>query len=105
MMGRIDHRQRKHRDPRAWADKRLLIIDTARRLFTHDGYHETSLEDICTAIGYTKPFLYYHFESKEHLLLALVEGAEDIDAACRWLGVGGKVIRRVRALAFEEQSA
>ncbi len=99
---KADHRLRKYRLPLSKDDKRDLILSAARRLFMRDGFHETSMEDIADALGHTKPFIYFHFESKERLLLALVADADDFDAACRWLGVGGKTIRRVRALALEE---
>lgn len=104
-MSVIDHRRRQYRTERTADENRELICCAARTLFAADGYHETSVDDIAAAIGYTKPFIYYYFESKEHLLLALVEGVGGFAEACRLYAVGGATIRRVRALAPEEKSA
>ncbi|MCB0209039.1 MAG: TetR/AcrR family transcriptional regulator [Anaerolineae bacterium] len=48
------------------------IIAIASELFINNGYERTSLTDIAKQIGITKPAIYYHFESKEALFLAVV---------------------------------
>ncbi len=50
------------------------IISVALELFINNGYERTSLTDIAKQIGITKPAIYYHFESKEVLFLAVVDG-------------------------------
>ncbi|HXY43114.1 MAG TPA: helix-turn-helix domain-containing protein [Acidimicrobiales bacterium] len=40
-------------------------------LFTEQGYDGTSLREIAEKLGFTKAALYYHFASKEEILLAL----------------------------------
>ncbi len=40
-------------------------------LFTEQGYDGTSLREIAERLGVTKAALYYHFESKEDILMAL----------------------------------
>jgi AcrR family transcriptional regulator len=40
-------------------------------LFTERGYGETSLREVADELGFTKAALYYHFEKKEDILLAL----------------------------------
>jgi AcrR family transcriptional regulator len=55
------------------ADTRQDILDTALELFADQGYDKTSLREIAEHIGVTKAALYYHFPSKEDILLALVE--------------------------------
>ncbi|MGH9108350.1 MAG: TetR/AcrR family transcriptional regulator [Acidimicrobiales bacterium] len=47
------------------------ILDIALGLFTDRGYEKTSLREIADALGFTKAALYYHFERKEDILLAL----------------------------------
>ena len=42
------------------------------RLFAEKGYAGTSTRAICQAAGITKPVLYYHFRSKEHLYQELM---------------------------------
>lgn len=46
-------------------------MDVALELFTERGYEKTSLREIAEALGVTKAALYYHFERKEDILLAL----------------------------------
>ena len=54
-------------------DTRERILEVARELFTDNGYEGTSLREIADRLGFTKAALYYHFQSKEQLLLALLE--------------------------------
>lgn len=49
------------------------ILDEAARLFSRQGYHDTSIRDIVGAIGMLPGSLYYHFASKEDLLVAVYE--------------------------------
>jgi AcrR family transcriptional regulator len=53
------------------ADTRDRILDIALDLFTEQGYDGTSLREIADQLGVTKAALYYHFESKDDILLAL----------------------------------
>jgi AcrR family transcriptional regulator len=52
-------------------DTRDRILDIALDLFTEQGYDGTSLREIADQLGVTKAALYYHFESKDDILLAL----------------------------------
>ena len=52
-------------------DTRQRILDVALDLFTEQGYDGTSLREIAEQLGVTKAALYYHFESKEDILMAL----------------------------------
>ncbi len=54
-------------------DTRERILDVALELFTEQGYESTSLREITERVGVTKPALYYYFESKEAIFLALIE--------------------------------
>ncbi len=47
------------------------ILDVALDLFTTQGFDGTSLREVAERLGITKAALYYHFESKEDILLAL----------------------------------
>lgn len=53
------------------ADTRQRILDVALDLFTDQGYDGTSLREIAERLNVTKAALYYHFESKEDILMAL----------------------------------
>lgn len=49
------------------------IIQVATRLFLEKGYEKTSLQDIISELGgLTKGAIYYHFKSKEDILMAVV---------------------------------
>jgi AcrR family transcriptional regulator len=65
----------------AAADRRALIEDAAARLFARQGYDTTTVEDIVTAAGVSKPMLYRHFESKRELHMRLMERRRDELAA------------------------
>src|SRR5262245_10301027 len=50
---------------------RERILDVALDHFPRRGYTETSLREIAVELGVSKAALYYHFESKQDLLMAL----------------------------------
>src|SRR6516165_6389439 len=47
------------------------ILDVALDLFTTQGFDGTSLRQIAERLDITKAALYYHFESKDDILMAL----------------------------------
>ncbi len=53
--------------------RREQLLESARKLFTEQGYRGTSTEEIAQNAGLTKGALYFHFKSKEEILLALVK--------------------------------
>ena len=57
------------------ASTRDRILSIARDLFVEQGFAGTSLQQIADRVGVTKAALYYHFKSKDDLLLALVTPA------------------------------
>jgi AcrR family transcriptional regulator len=63
-------RERKRLRPH---ERASLIERAATRLFAENGYAGTSVEDIVTAAGVSKPMLYRHFESKQELCIRLLE--------------------------------
>jgi len=48
------------------------IVECARQVFTKQGYHKTSMNDIAVASGIQKGSLYHHFKSKEQIMLATI---------------------------------
>lgn len=62
-------------------NRRRSILDAAAGLFARRGYHATSMRDIAAAAEMLPGSVYYHFASKETLLLAVYsEGVERIAA-------------------------
>lgn len=49
------------------------ILQAALEGFYDNGFHGTSVRDIARRVGVTIPALYYHHQSKEGILLALLE--------------------------------
>ncbi|MFI6644502.1 TetR/AcrR family transcriptional regulator [Streptomyces sp. NPDC050504] len=63
------------RQPRR-GDTRLRIQEVALELFGEQGYEKTSLREIAERLDVTKAALYYHFKTKEDILVTLFEGVE-----------------------------
>ncbi len=55
------------------ARRRRQLIDVALETFARTGFTATTMEDIATAAGVTKPLLYQHFASKRALYLELID--------------------------------
>jgi AcrR family transcriptional regulator len=55
----------------AGAGTRERILDVALDLFTDQGFDGTSMREIAERLDISKPSIYYHFASKEDILLAL----------------------------------
>jgi len=49
------------------------ILDSAQYVFNKKGFENTSVEEIAEAAGITKAMIYYHFNSKENIMLKLIE--------------------------------
>ncbi len=58
-------------DPPVAASTRERILDEALDLFIEKGFDRTSLREIAERLGVTKAALYYHFASKDDILMAL----------------------------------
>jgi AcrR family transcriptional regulator len=76
---RLDQRTRVARAEGRQAREELLAA--ALRVFARRGYREAGVDEIAAEAGYSKGALYWHFSSKEELLMALLE--ERIDARMR----------------------
>jgi TetR/AcrR family transcriptional regulator, cholesterol catabolism regulator len=51
------------------------ILDAAAQVFRQKGYHGASMSDIAGALDVQKASLYHHVESKQEILLALLDRA------------------------------
>lgn len=54
-------------------NRRERLLDAAAKLFSERGFHATSIRDIAKAVGMLSGSIYYHFASKEEMLLAVYE--------------------------------
>src|SRR5262245_18145902 len=58
---------------------RQAVLDAAARLFRQRGYAAPSLRDIADAAGIQAGSLYYHFDSKEHIVAEVLRvGVESV---------------------------
>jgi AcrR family transcriptional regulator len=55
------------------AAKRQAIVDAAAELFVRDGYDATSMTALARAAGVTPNTLYWYFDDKDHLLVAVLD--------------------------------
>ncbi|MCL4529003.1 MAG: TetR/AcrR family transcriptional regulator [Chloroflexi bacterium] len=55
-------------------ETRSKIIESAIKLFSSRGFNAASVDDICADAGISKGAFYHHFESKQALFLALLDG-------------------------------
>ncbi|AZO93441.1 TetR/AcrR family transcriptional regulator [Halocella sp. SP3-1] len=55
------------------AERKNEIIDAAERLFMEDGFDNTTVGDIVNEVGIAKGTFYYHFATKESIIVAIVE--------------------------------
>jgi AcrR family transcriptional regulator len=53
--------------------RRSQLLRLATEVFTEKGYQATSMDDIASAAGVTKPVLYQHFRSKESLYVEVLD--------------------------------
>jgi AcrR family transcriptional regulator len=57
--------------------KRAMILEAATWLFATKGYGEASTTDVARMTGVAEGTVFYHFESKEKLFLAVLEDLKD----------------------------
>jgi AcrR family transcriptional regulator len=71
---RAAHLDRRTRSARAERrDARATLLRAAAAVFSERGFRDASVEDIAHRAGYSKGAIYWHFESKDDLFLALLE--------------------------------
>lgn len=71
------------------AEKRAQLIAAARELFVRDGFEPTSMGRIAQAAGVTPNTIYWYFEDKDELLLAVLDQLFQENLA-EYLGVAGR---------------
>jgi AcrR family transcriptional regulator len=81
-------------------DARERLLRAAVDIFDRKGYASASVREIVERAGITKPVLYYHFGSKEGILVAILEeGARQFQAAIAAAAAGpGTARQRLTAL-------
>ncbi len=63
------------KEARALETRRKILV-AATQLFARQGYHKTTITDICQSIGLTSGAIFHHYPSKEALLDAVISRLE-----------------------------
>lgn len=79
-------------------DTRDAIREVALELFSQRGYEKSSLREIAEQLGMTKAALYYHYPSKQALLLAVIE-----PLIAEWRSVSDKAATLTHSTAHVRQ--
>jgi len=82
------------------ARTRAEILEKAVRLFSHKGYQTTTMVDLARAIKMSPGALYWHFPTKEDILLAACERLHQ-----RFLGEFAPRVEEMRKRTAREQLA
>jgi AcrR family transcriptional regulator len=65
-------------------EKRNAVLNAAAAAFAQNGYHGTSLDEIATRLGVSKPTIYYYARNKDDLVAAIADrGMASILAAAQ----------------------
>jgi AcrR family transcriptional regulator len=59
-------------------DRTQELLEAALRVFARNGYRNTRLDDVAEAAGVTKGTIYHYFDTKEALLLRVIEHYETL---------------------------
>lgn len=86
------------RDPQT----RTRLLQSAVQIFDRKGYSAASVREIAEMAGLTKPALYYHFGSKEGLLIAILDAAVREFTKTVGIAVARKGTARERLMALCE---
>jgi AcrR family transcriptional regulator len=64
-------------DPEAYAGRRDLFVDAATQLIQTRGYEQLSIADVLAATDSSKGAFYHYFDSKQDLLVAVIDRIAD----------------------------
>jgi AcrR family transcriptional regulator len=92
----------KTRKARQREEREYLILQTAARLLSRDGFQDLNLDELAAAVEYSKGTLYLHFKTKEDLVLAVASHALKhrnnlLEKAAKFAGTTRE---RARAMGF-----
>ncbi len=84
-------------------ETRAAIIRGAAAAFEQRGYGSTSLAQVSAAAGVTKGALYFHFDSKEALAVAIIEAQhqQSVSAGHRLLAADLPGLRALVTMSYE----
>jgi AcrR family transcriptional regulator len=92
------------------AERRASILGGAATAFAGSGFAHTSMDDVAASCGITKLIVYRHFETKEELYRAVLQGVferlgEEFTARMADGGTRGVAARTLLVVAREDPAA
>jgi TetR/AcrR family transcriptional regulator, transcriptional repressor of aconitase len=92
--------------------RRTQVLDAARRCFVRDGFHATSMADVCREAGVSAGVAYLYFRGKDDIIAAIAEqNLDGIVQAARRLAAehghrgAGMVLSELLAYIRDEHQA
>jgi AcrR family transcriptional regulator len=80
-------------------DTRQRIQEVALELFAEQGYEKTSLREIAEHLDVTKAALYYHFKTKEDILISVAQDlAGPVDDLIAWAATQPRTLATKREI-------
>jgi AcrR family transcriptional regulator len=100
------HTKREARNERRREQTRAEILDTAREAVLRNGTGGFTLANVADELAFTKPALYYYFDSKEALLFEVLlkeweDLAKDVEAAVEPTESGADAIEELMRAVFD----
>ncbi len=71
----------RQRNPVLNADRRKAILKAAQTCFVKEGFHSTSMKDVCVAAGMSPGTLYHYFASKTDIIAGIIADEGEITRA------------------------
>lgn len=84
--------------PNVETKRRQQILEAAMTCFSRKGYYSSSMDDIAAELSFSKALIYYYFETKRDIFLAILEdwAQESINAWNRMLPSENDVTTQLR---------
>ncbi len=98
--GSRPERQRVERKALRHEAKRDQLLDSARQLLTRRGLDGFSIQQVAAQAGFSKPAVYYYFDSKEALIEALAFRAQHAEVCALELAVDNAAPGVASAVAY-----
>ena len=75
------------------------ILDAALKIFSEKGFHATSMNDIAVAANVSKGLAYNYFESKQHIVQAILKSVMEMFAQ-KYIPVSMEKDKRFRRIEY-----
>lgn len=91
----------------SYSDTHKRLLDAATELFYQDGIAATAVDKVVSFSGISKPTLYVHFRSKDHLIAAVLERRheERVSSLNNWVDEHAGSAREKLLAVFDWQDA